>query len=258
MVRKLISDDEWGFFEQFIQAVRHPNGRKPCNHRLVLDGIFWIARTGAPWRDLPEDFGKWSSVYRQFRRWTLAGLWEGILDALNHSGITPDKLQMVDSTVIRAHHHATGSKGGPPKEALGRSRGGFSTKIHLRVNGAGLPMRTGITPGQDSDYTGYDLVMADNLPQPAVLVADRGYDSDKIREDVESRNAVPMIPMRKNRKVRKTVDMTIYTLRNMVERCFNKLKNSRRLATRYDKTANSFLGFIDIACIRLWLRHLST
>lgn len=124
-MRKLISDDEWGFFEQFIQAVRHPNGRKPCNHRLVLDGIFWIARTGAPWRDLPEDFGKWSSVYRQFRRWTLAGLWEGILDALNHSGITPDKLQMVDSTVIRAHHHATGSKGGLRKRLLAVREVGF-------------------------------------------------------------------------------------------------------------------------------------
>ena len=119
-------------------------------------------------------------------------------------------------------------------------------------------MRTEITPGQDSDYAGYDLVMADNLPSPAVLVADRGYDSDRIREDVEKRDAVPMIPMRKNRKVRKTVDMSIYTLRNMVERCFNKLKNTRRLATRYDKTASSFLGFIDIACVRMWLRHLST
>ena len=70
-------------------------------------------------------------------------------------------------------------------------------------------------------------------------------------------NALPMIPMRKSRKVRKAVDITIYTLRNMVERCFNKLNNSRRLATRYDKTADSFLGFIDVACIRLWLHHLS-
>ena len=119
-------------------------------------------------------------------------------------------------------------------------------------------MRTEITPGQDSDSTGYDLVMADNLTQPAVLVAGRGYDSDKIREDIESRNAVLMIPMLKNRKVRKVVDMTIYTLLNMVERCFNRLKNSRRLATRYDKTAQSFLGFVNLACIRLWLRHLST
>ena len=118
-------------------------------------------------------------------------------------------------------------------------------------------MRTGNTSGQDSVYTGYDLVMADNPPQPAVPAAE-GYDADKIREDIESRNALPMIPMRKNRKVRKVVDMTIYTLRNMVERCFNKMKNSHRLATRYDKTAESFLGFVDVACIRLWLRHLST
>ena len=107
-----MSDEEWAFHERFILAVRAPNGRKPTNHRLVLDGIFWIARTGSPWRDLPEEFGKWSSVYRQFRRWTLAGLWEQILEALNESRIVPDALQMIDSTVVRAHHQAAGAKGG--------------------------------------------------------------------------------------------------------------------------------------------------
>ena len=112
LARDLMSDEEWAFFERFILVVRAPNGRKPNNHRLVLDGIFWIARTGAPWRDLPEEFGKWSSVYRQFRRWTLAGLWEDIMDALNQSRAVPDALQMIDSTVIRAHHQAAGAKGG--------------------------------------------------------------------------------------------------------------------------------------------------
>ena len=107
-----MSDEEWAFFERFIFAVRAPNGRKPTNHRLVLDGIFWIARTGVPWRDLPGEFGKWSSVYRQFRRWTLAGLWEDIMEALNQSGSVPSALQMIDSTVIRAHHQAAGAKGG--------------------------------------------------------------------------------------------------------------------------------------------------
>ena len=107
-----MSDEEWAFFERFILAIRAPNGRKPTNHRLVLDGIFWIARTGAPWRDLPEEFGKWSSVYRQFRRWTLAGLWEQIMDALNESGALPHALQMIDSTVVRAHHQAAGARGG--------------------------------------------------------------------------------------------------------------------------------------------------
>ena len=70
LARDLMSDEEWAFHERFILAIRAPNGRKPTNHRVVLDGIFWVARTGSPWRDLPEEFGKWSSVYRQFRRWT--------------------------------------------------------------------------------------------------------------------------------------------------------------------------------------------
>ena len=118
-------------------------------------------------------------------------------------------------------------------------------------------MRSDITPGQTSDYPGFDLVMDDNLPEPAVLLADRGYDSDKVRKTMEARNVVPVIPMRKSRKLRVAVDRTLYRLRNLVERCFNKLKNARRVATRSDKTAESFLGFIDITSIRLWLRHLS-
>ena len=107
-----MSDDEWAFHERFILAVQAPNGRKPTDHRLVLDGIFWIARTGSPWRDLPAECGKWSSVYRQFRRWTLAGSWEQILEVLCESRIVPDAFQMIDSTVFRAHHQAAGAKGG--------------------------------------------------------------------------------------------------------------------------------------------------
>ena len=112
LARDLMSNEEWAFFEQFLLSVRAPNGRSPNDHRLVLDGIFWIARTGGPWRDHPEEFGRWSRVYRQFRRWTLAGLWEQILEALTESRIVPEVLQMVDSTVVRAHHQAAGAKGG--------------------------------------------------------------------------------------------------------------------------------------------------
>ena len=118
MARLLMADSEWAFFEPFLFAVRGRGGRPASNHRLVLDGIFWIARTGAQWRDLPEEFGKWSSVYRQFRRWTLVGLWELILDVLNDSGLSPDSVHMIDSTVIRAHHLAAGAKGGLKKKVL--------------------------------------------------------------------------------------------------------------------------------------------
>ncbi len=119
-------------------------------------------------------------------------------------------------------------------------------------------MRTDITPGQTSDYLGFDLIMDDNLPEPSVLLADKGYDADSIRNEMRERDIQPVIPMRKSRKKRVGVDRPLYRLRNLVERCFNKLKNARRVATRYDKTAESYLGFIDITSIRLWLRQLST
>ena len=92
-------------------------------------------------------------------------------------------------------------------------------------------------------------------PEPSVLLADRGYDADHIREDMERRGGVAIIPTRKNRKVQIPVDGHIYALRNRVERCINRLKNARRIATRYDKTITSYLGFVQIVAIRLWTKH---
>lgn len=98
-------------------------------------------------------------------------------------------------------------------------------------------------------------MMLEPGPDPKVLIADKGYDSDAIREDLIARKAEPVIPMRRNRKAQDTIDGAIYALRNLIERCFNKLKHTRRLATRYDKTAESYLGFVLIASARLWCRH---
>ncbi len=119
-------------------------------------------------------------------------------------------------------------------------------------------MRTEITAGQTSDHLEFDLVMADTLPTPSFLLADRGYDTDSIRKSMGDRDVLPAIPMRKSCKKHIAVDRALYRLRNLVERCCNTLKNARRGATRYNKTAESFLDFIDITSIRLWLRHLST
>ena len=118
MIRELMGDDEWAFFEPFVVETGPKRGRPPRDHRRVLDGVFWIARTGAQWRDLPDYFGSWSSVYRQFRRWTLSGLWDLLLEALNDTEAVPDSLQMIDSTIIRAHHCAAGARGGLRKKVL--------------------------------------------------------------------------------------------------------------------------------------------
>ena len=111
MARDLMSDKEWAFFAPFVIETGPKRGRPPKDHRRVLDGVFWIARTGSPWRDLPDSFGPWASVYRQFRRWTLAGVWDVILEALNEAEGSPNSVQMIDSTIARAHHCAAGARG---------------------------------------------------------------------------------------------------------------------------------------------------
>lgn len=97
--------------------------------------------------------------------------------------------------------------------------------------------------------------MDEDGPVPKVLIADKGYDSDAIRQDLKARGAEPVIPMKRNRLAQVPVDSFVYALRNQIERCFNRLKNARRVATRYDKTSQSYLSFTLISAIRIWIRH---
>ena len=119
----------------------------------------------------------------------------------------------------------------------------------------GLPIAIALSGGEVSDFKGYLPVMEAEGPAPKVLLADKGYDADFIRKDMERRGGFAMIPTKRNRLVQIPVDGAIYALRNMIERCFNKLKNARRLATRYDKTAASYRGFINLVSMRLWLKE---
>jgi transposase len=112
-----------------------------------------------------------------------------------------------------------------------------------------------LSPGEASDVKGYEPVMDEPGPAPKVVIADKGYDSDAIRGDLEKRGVTPVIPHRRNRKIQTPVDGFIYALRNRIERCFSKLKQNRRIATRYDKTADSYLGFAVIGALRVWIRH---
>lgn len=147
-------------------------------------------------------------------------------------------------------------KRGVETNALGRSRGGFSTKINARTNAEGLPIGIVITPGQAHDATAYPALMEEVDDDPEQMLADKGYDSDAVRDDIEARGGQAQIPSKANRKVQHLVDKAIYALRNRIERFFNRIKNSRRVATRYDKLVESFAAFVLLATIRLWLRFV--
>jgi transposase len=116
------------------------SGRPAADHRRILNGILWILRTGAPWRDLPERYGPWPTIASHFYRWRKAGIWARLFAAVQQRGDDTGQLDWaihyVDSTIVRAHQHAAGAHTGSPEaEALGRSQGGFSTKVHVRAEG---------------------------------------------------------------------------------------------------------------------------
>ena len=138
-------------------------------------------------------------------------------------------------------------------QALGRSRGGFSTKIHATCDSHGNPLRVILTPGQASDHTQAHALLEDFKAKEAVL-ADKGYDSDALVQTITETGAECVIPPTKNRKEQREYDTHLYKERNQVERLFNKLKNFRRVATRYDKLDIAFLSFIHLAAIYLWLK----
>jgi transposase len=142
--------------------------------------------------------------------------------------------------------------------ALGRSRGGFSTKVHLRTNAKGNPLTFDVTPGEAHEVKGYDALMELHDVDPDKLVGDKGYDSDEIRDDLAARGIEPVIPRRSNRKTPIEYDCEAYKRRNLIERCVNRLKQFRRIATRYEKTASAYLSMICIASTMLWLKTVNT
>ena len=135
---------------------------------------------------------------------------------------------------------------------MGRSRGGFGTKLHLSVESLGLPLEIHLSPGQDADITHAETLLGNHKPE--AVLGDKGYDSDAFAEAIEDRGAEVVIPPRSNRKAPREYDEVVYKERNKVERCINRLKQFRRVATRYEKTSRNFLGMVLFAAITLWLK----
>lgn len=140
---------------------------------------------------------------------------------------------------------------------MGRSRGGLTTKIHARVDAKGRPVRLLISPGEVHDVACAEALL-DGLEKHAVVIADKGYDADRVRAHIRSQGAIPNIPNRSNRKKKFRWKKAIYRERNHVERFFNKLKQFRRVATRYDKLGATFFAFVKLASVRIWLRSIES
>nr|WP_128807350.1 IS5 family transposase [Streptomyces sp. Termitarium-T10T-6] len=283
---------EWARLKPHLPKPGQRGGRW-ANHRRVINGILFRDRTGVPWRDLPARFGPWKTVYERHRRWSADGTWDKILAAIladaDADGCIDRSMVSVDSTSCRAHQHAAGARKKPPRvpgkrrtplqhrpdEGLGRSRGGLTCKIHLAGEGGRRPLAFLLTPGQWGDAPQLIPVLervrvarqegGRPRTRPDHLGGDKAYSSRRNRRYLRRRQIKHTIPepkdQRANRKRRGSqggrptgFDKTIYKRRNEVERTINALKNSRAVATRYDKRAYVFHGTVTVAAIRLWLR----
>ncbi|MCF1475394.1 IS5 family transposase [Agrobacterium vitis] len=248
--RLILRDDQWDRISRHIIGDARTRGSSGRDNRMFVEAVLWIARTGSPWRDLPEVFGDWNSVFRRFSRWSQKGVWWRVFEAMSDD--RDFEYLIIDSTIIRAHQHASGAKKGFEDQALGRSRDGLSTKIHMAVRGLGCPVRFILTAGQKG-YAPQADALLEELPAEVVM-ADTAYDGDRLRKTIAEKGAKAVIPNTPARAKKYPLDKQLYAQRHLVECCFSKLKQFRRIATRYEKTARNYRAMVALAATILWLK----
>ncbi|WP_443053280.1 IS5 family transposase [Streptomyces sp. NBC_00273] len=276
-----LADVQWARIEPLLPDRTPWRGGRWRDHRQVIDAIAFKYRTGSPWMDLPEQFGSRKGAHSRLRMWAIDGTWERVFGALLAQADAEEDLDWVvavDSTIVRAHQHAAGArqKGLPAHEpadhALGRSRGGLTTKIHLAADSRCRPLAFVLTPGQAGDAPAFTQVMAairvtspKGRPRtrPVVVLADKAYSSRAIREHLCRRRIEAVIPQPADQIANRkhlgskggrppAFDKTAYKQRNTVERCINTLKQWGGLATRCDKTATIYLAGLHLAAVFIW------
>ncbi|MFK4090496.1 IS5 family transposase [Kribbella sp. NPDC020789] len=260
-------------------------GRRWADHRRTLEAIAWKYRTNSPWRDLPDELGSFQTAHKRLIRWAVDGTWEMILAAVLAAADADDDIDWtvsVDSTVVRAHQHAAGAlkrgrpRGEPADHAIGCSRGGLSTKVHLAADGRARPLAFTVTAGQAGDAPAFETVMSRiRVPRrgpgrprtrPLAVLADRAYSSRAIRAHLRRRGIRAVIPQPSDQighRLRRGqlggrppgFDSEAYKQRNTVERCINRLKQWRGLATRTDKLAIAYQAALHLAGILIWVRR---
>jgi transposase len=251
MLRDGIRDDQWDRIKDLLPGRIGHVGANARNNRLFIDAVLYRYRTGIPWRDLPERFGTYKNVQRRFSRWAQKGIWAHLLSLLTEDA--DEEYVMIDSTLVRAHQHSSGAAGGQPDEqAIGRSRGGLTTKIHARTDALGNPTGFLVTPGQVHDLVGADHLLAE--VEAGAVLADKAYDADdRVVQPLEHAGIQVVIPPRSRRKSARNYDRDLYKARHLIENFFCKLKHFRGIATRYDKLSRNFLAAIQFVAILIWL-----
>ena len=245
----MIFDQFWLTDAQFSKIAPHlptdTRGKARVDDRRVISGIVHVLKSGGRWIDAPPEYGPQKTLYNRYVRWAAKGVWSDLFHALAQAGGPPAEV-LIDSSAVKAHHSASGGKGG---EKSGHRP--FTRRPHNKNPRADRrecrPLAIMLTGGNVADCTA-GAGLAD-FPPCEILHGDKGYDSNAIRRQVESDGAMPNIPPKANRKWKNCFSPFLYRNRNAIERMFCRLKDFSRVATRYDRNAVNYLAAVCLAAI---------
>lgn len=247
----LIKDSDFEKILNFLKKVKGIHKNNEERLRVFVEAVYYLARSGCQLRLLPYYYGQWRAIHKRFKAWSNRGIWKEMFEYFKQE---PDmEWVMIDSTVIRAHACAAGyGKNSQQIEALGRSRGGFSTKIHISTDALGNPLKYILTAGQRNDITQAKALCEDI--SGAAAIADKGYDCNAFVEQLIKQDCDPNIPSKKNRKSPRKYDEYLYRERHAIECLIGKIKHFRRIFSRYEKSAKSYLSYLHFVGVLIWLR----
>ena len=247
MIRLMLTNERWSKLKTIMLQHGIYDKRELRN---TVEGILYRMRTGLPWRDLPSFFGRWISVYQQFNRWSTKNKLMKIFKSLVDE---PDlEWEFIDGSIVKAHQHSTGASS-DDNQAIGKSVAGNTTKIHMATDASGFPIDFEITGGEVHDCKVAPEFFG-KLPHADCMIADKGYDSEEVRNIVRAKSSIPVIPRKNNsKKSNDEMDWGLYKYRHLVENIFARLKHFRAIATRYDKLKRNYKSMVALACGFIWL-----
>jgi transposase len=256
----VLTDAQWTDLAPLIEQCRPPHKTEHKNLRRTIEAIVWRHENGAKWRSIPPHLGPWWMAAQTFIRWSHHGVWERLMELAQQREGLQLGMAFLDGSTIWAHQKAAGAaKQGASsaqrdkREALGRSRGGFSTKAAVIVDGSGRAIGFALAPGQAHELPMAPVLLSFLTAMVLWIVADRGYSSHAFRMLIWSLGSRPAIPTRRN-EAPVACPPWIYQNRNLVERFWSRVKEWRAVATRYEKTERSFMGVLCMAATMDWLK----
>src|SRR6478752_6169760 len=242
-----LSEQQWRRIEPRLPT--DVRGVERADDRRVISGIVHVLKSGCRWCDCPPEYGPSTTIYNRFVRWARRGIWENLFRELSGKGRSTDmqmRLHARESSPLSRRR-----KSGEQKQAVGRSRGGRNTKIHALADVKGRLIAILLTGGEAHDCPVAERLIRRVKPSKRML-GDKAYDSAELREEPDEHATKSIIPNRSNRKQPFSFSARLYKLRWRIEAAFNRLKDFRRVATRYDRLARNYLASVCLAAALAW------